>query len=83
MSDIENLKLKNEELLRDLAESCREIVEYSHVYAQLQKSNNTLKKAFIEFLISKNHADTEENANKVIDKLTYDLSYPKTQLLSF
>jgi hypothetical protein len=42
-----------------------------------------LKKAFVEFLISKSLTDTEENANKIIDKLTYDLLNPKTQLLSF
>jgi hypothetical protein len=81
--EIKNLKIKNEELLHDLAESCREIVEYSYAYSQLQKNNSILKKAFVEFLISKSLTDTEENANKIIDKLTYDLLNPKTQLLSF
>jgi hypothetical protein len=80
MNNVKELKEKNESLMRDLAESCREIVEYSFAYRKLQKSNDVLKKVFVDFLVTKNHMGSEEQANEYIEKLTFESLHPPTQL---
>ena len=72
MSDssvIEELKAKNENLSRELAEGVREIVEYQHAYRELNKRTGILKQIFAEFLVKNGYQTSITLANHYVDEI--------------
>ena len=66
---VDELKAKNENLSRELAESIREIVEYQHAYRMLHTKAGILKKMFVEFLVKNGYQTSEALANHYVDEM--------------
>ena len=62
MKNIKELKEENERIMRELAESCRDEVEWRFAYNRLSSQLEDQKKAFINFLVNEGYAATKDEA---------------------
>jgi hypothetical protein len=66
---VSELKAKNENLSRELAESVREIVEYQYAYRTLHKKTEVLKRIFSNFLVKNGYQTSDSLANHYVDEM--------------
>lgn len=68
-TSIDELKAKNENLSRELAEGVREIVEYQYAYRTLHKKAEALKRIFANFLVKNGYQTSDSLANHYVDEM--------------
>ena len=66
---IEELKAKNENLSRELAECVREVIEYQYAYRELNQKVGILKQVFVDFLVKNGYQVSHESANYYVDEM--------------
>ena len=65
----EELKAKNENLSRELAECVREVIEYQYAYRELNQKAGALKQVFVNFLVKNDYQTSHELANHYVDEM--------------
>ena len=68
-TSISELKARNENLSRELAESVREIVEYQYAYRVLHAKAEVLKRIFADFLVKNGYQTSHSLANHYVDEM--------------
>tara|TARA_B100000131_G_scaffold102069_1_gene99070 strand:+ start:16824 stop:17096 length:273 start_codon:yes stop_codon:yes gene_type:complete len=69
MKSLSQLKEQNENLSRELAESCRHVVDLQFAWNDLHQKYRKQKKSFAKFLLENKHANTMESALQKVEAI--------------